>query len=128
MLWGLVGSVLKGGVDVLKTKSETKKIKAIAEQAHYQKMAEGKIAYEIAGQKNMKDSWRDEWFTIILSLPLLIVFGAIFFNRPDWITKLKEGFVTLDSLPEWYIYALLAAIASSFGLKVTDLVAKKLKK
>lgn len=101
---------------------------AKAEQTHIKKMAEGEIAYAIESQKNMQNSWRDEWFTVILSIPLLIVFGAIFFGKYEWIDKLKEGFQTLDSLPDWYIWALMAAIASSFGLKVTDLAIKKFKK
>jgi hypothetical protein len=128
MLWNLVPTVLKGVVDVVKTKTETKKLMAQAEQTHIRKMAEGEIAYAIETQKNMQNSWRDEWFTVILSIPLLIVFGAIFFGKYEWIDKLKEGFQTLDSLPDWYIWALMAAIASSFGLKVTDLAIKKFKK
>lgn len=128
MLWNLVPTVIKGVVDVVKTKTETKKLMAQAEQTHIRKMAEGEIAYAIESQKNMQNSWRDEWFTIILSIPLLIVFGAIFFGKYEWIEKLKEGFNTLDSLPDWYIWALMAAIASSFGLKVTDLAIKKFKK
>tara|TARA_X000001382_G_C3055268_1_gene142472 strand:- start:119 stop:505 length:387 start_codon:yes stop_codon:yes gene_type:complete len=128
MLWNLVPTVIKGVVDVVKTKTETKKLMAQAEQTHIRKMAEGEIAYAIESQKNMQNSWRDEWFTVILSVPLLIVFGAIFFGKYEWIEKLKEGFNTLDSLPDWYIWALMAAIASSFGLKVTDLAIKKFKK
>jgi len=128
MLWNIVPTVIKGVVDVVKTKTETKKLMAQAEQTHVRKMAEGEIAYAIESQKNMQNSWRDEWFTVILSLPLLIVFGAIFFGKYEWIEKLKEGFNTLDSLPDWYIWALMAAIASSFGLKVTDLAIKKFKK
>ena len=128
MLWNLVPTVIKGVVDVVKTKTETKKLMAQAEQTHIRKMAEGEIAYAIETQKNMQNSWRDEWFTVILSVPLLIVFGAIFFGKYEWIDKLKEGFQTLDSLPDWYIWALMAAIASSFGLKVTDLAIKKFKK
>jgi hypothetical protein len=128
MLWNLVPTVIKGVVDVVKTKTETKKLMAQAEQTHIRKMAEGEIEYAIATQKNMQNSWRDEWFTVILSVPLLIVFGAIFFGKYEWIDKLKEGFQTLDSLPDWYIWALMAAIASSFGLKVTDLAIKKFKK
>ena len=128
MIWNLLGTVAKGAIDVIKTKTETKKLMAEAEQTHIRKMAEGEIEYAIASQKNMQNSWRDEWFTIILSIPLLIVFGAIFFGKYEWIDKLKEGFQTLDSLPDWYIWALMAAIASSFGLKVTDLAIKKFKK
>ena len=128
MLLNLVPTIIKGVVDVVKTKTETKKLMAEAEQTHVRKMAEGEIDYAIATQKNMQSSWRDEWFTIILSIPLIIVFAAIFLNKPEWITKLKEGFITLDELPDWYIWALLAAIASSFGLKVSDLAIKKFKK
>jgi len=128
MLLNLVPTILKGVVDVVKTKTETKKLMAQAEQTHVRKMAEGEIDYAIATQKNMQNSWRDEWFTIILSIPLIIVFAAIFLNKPEWITKLKDGFITLDELPDWYIWALLAAIASSFGLKVSDLAIKKFKK
>ena len=128
MVWNIVGQIVSGGFKVLKTQSETKQLKALAEQKHYERMVEGKIEYEIAAQKQMDNSWRDEWFTVILSLPLIIVFGSVFLNKPEWITKLKEAFETLNQLPEWYIYALLAAIASSFGLKLTDLAINKFKK
>ncbi|PTM04709.1 MAG: hypothetical protein DA439_05655 [Bacteroidetes bacterium] len=128
MIWSLLGTVAKGAVDVIKTKTETKKLLAQAEQTHIKKMAEGELEYAIQAQKSMGDSWRDEWFTVILSVPLLIVFISIFANKPEWIIKLKEGFMALDELPDWYIWALMAAIASSFGLKVTDLAIKKFKK
>lgn len=128
MIWSLVSTVAGGLIDVIKTKTETKKLIAKAEQTHVMKMAEGEIEYNLQAQKNMGDSWRDEWFTIILSIPLIIVFGAVFFDRLDWIAKLKDGFMALDELPDWYIWALMAAIASSFGLKVTDLAIKKFKK
>ena len=128
MLWSLASTILGGVVDVVKTKTETKKLLAQAEQTHVKKMAEGEIEYAIQAQKSMGDSWRDEWFSLLLSIPLLIVFGSVFVNKPEWIIKLKEGFTTLDSLPDWYIWALMAAIASSFGLKVTDLAIKKFKK
>ena len=128
MIWNVVGQIVSTGFKVMQTRSQTKQVKAMAEQKHYERMLDGKIEYEIAKQNQMDNSWRDEWFTIILSLPLLIVFGSIFLDKPEWITKLKEAFETLNQLPEWYIYALLAAIASSFGLKVTDLAIKKFKK
>jgi len=128
MIWGVLSTVAKGAVDVIKTRTETKKLMAEAEQTHIRKMAEGEIDFAIATQKNMAESWRDEWFTIILSIPLLIVFGAIFFGKPEWIDKLQEGFSTLNNLPEWYIWALMASIASSFGLKISDIAIKKFKK
>ena len=128
MIWNIVGQVIGTGFKVMQTRSQTKQIKAMAEQKHYEKMMQGEIQYEVAKQNAMDNSLRDEWFTVLLSLPLIIVFGSIFMDKPEWIAKLKEGFETLNQLPDWYIYALLAAIASSFGMKVTDLAIKKFKK
>ena len=128
MIWNIVGQVIGTGFKVMQTRSQTKQIKAMAEQKHYEKMMQGEIQYEVAKQNAMDNSWRDEWFTVLLILPLIIVFGSIFMDKPEWIAKLKEGFETLNQLPDWYIYALLAAIASSFGMKVTDLAIKKFKK
>lgn len=128
MMWNVISSIVGTGFKVMQTRSQTKQIQAMAEQKHYEKMLEGKINYEVAKQNAMDNSWRDEWFTILLSIPLIIIFGSIFLDKPEWITKLKEGFATMNELPDWYIYALLAAIASSFGLKVTDLAIKKFKK
>ena len=128
MIWNIVGQVIGTGFKVMQTRSQTKQIKAMAEQKHYEKMMQGEIQYEVAKQNAMDNSWRDEGFTVLLSLPLIIVFGSIFMDKPEWIAKLKEGFETLNQLPDWYIYALLAAIASSFGMKVTDLAIKKFKK
>ena len=128
MMWNVISQIIGTGFKVMKTRSETKQMQALAEQKHYEKMMQGEIQYEVAKQNAMDNSWRDEWFTVLLSLPLIIVFGSIFMDKPEWIAKLKEGFETLNQLPDWYIYALLAAIASSFGMKVTDLAIKKFKK
>jgi hypothetical protein len=35
MIWSLLGTVAKGAVDVIKTRTETKKLMAEAEQTHY---------------------------------------------------------------------------------------------
>ena len=56
MIWSLLGTVAKGAVDVIKTRTETKKLMAEAEQTHIRKMAEGEIEYAIASQKNMQNS------------------------------------------------------------------------
>ena len=43
MIWSVIGTVAKGAVDVIKTRTETKKLMAEAEQTHVRKMAEGEI-------------------------------------------------------------------------------------
>ena len=67
--------------------------------------------WETQQAANSATSWKDEWFTIILSVPLL---GAFI---PDMVPYVREGFVVLDSMPEYYKAFLAAAVAASFGIK-----------
>lgn len=66
-----------------------------------------------------KDSWKDEWFTVIISIPLILVFyGAMF--EPGIISKVEEAFLALEKLPEWYQYLLFLAFSASFGIRGAD--------
>ena len=54
----------------------------------------------------------------LLSLPLIIVFLSIFMDEPEWIAKLKEGFETLNQLPDFiFTFSFAAIVGSSFGMK-----------
>jgi len=57
-------------------------------------------------------SWKDEWFVILLSIPMILCF------IPGGAEHVRAGFDALrESTPEWYQYAFLVAVASSFGFK-----------
>jgi len=62
--------------------------------------------------------WKDEWFTILLSIPMVLCF------IPGGAAYVEAGFNALNaSTPDWYQYAFLVAVASSFGFKkLTDLM------
>ena len=60
---------------------------------------------------NAATSWKDEWFTIVLSIPMICAF------IPDLVPYIERGFVVLNEMPDYYKYFLGAAIASSFGVK-----------
>jgi hypothetical protein len=62
-------------------------------------------------------SWKDEYWTIVLSVPMLGIAWGIALDNPEVITRVQEGFVVLSSLPEWYQYLLWIAITASFGIK-----------
>ena len=53
MMWNVISQIVGTGFKVMKTRSETKQVKALAEQKHYERMLEGKIEYETAKQKGM---------------------------------------------------------------------------
>jgi hypothetical protein len=52
-MWNVISQVIGTGFKVMKTRSETKQMQALAEQKHYEKMVEGKIQYEVAKQNAM---------------------------------------------------------------------------
>jgi len=58
-----------------------------------------------------QSSWKDEWFAIILSLPLI---GAFI---PSMVPYVEQGFTVLSTMPDYYKAFLGGAIAASFGIK-----------
>jgi len=64
--------------------------------------------------------WKDEWFTIILSIPAILCF------IPGMAEVVYQGFESLKNCPEWYQWGLMIAIGSSFGYrKIADFMALK---
>lgn len=66
-------------------------------------------------------SWKDEWFVILLSIPMILCF------IPGGAEIVSAGFNSLrESTPDWYQYAFLVAVASSFGFKkLTEIMDKR---
>ena len=57
-------------------------------------------------------SWKDEFWTIILSIPIFMVGYAIAMNDVSVIDRVDAGFQALSQFPEWYQYLLFIAISS----------------
>lgn len=116
MLQMLLGPALELGKDFIKGKAEEKKavqqrkINAIQNDADWEaKMADA-----------TKNSWKDEWFSLILSAPLIAVAWSVATGNDEIITRMNEAFAALNALPEWYQYLLFIAVSASFGLKSAD--------
>lgn len=125
MIWG---ALLSGAVDLAKDfiqgKVEESKIKR---DIKLEKMAND-ADWEKTAVSGMAGSWKDEWFTIVLSAPLLFIGYGIWVDDPSVIERVKYGFQTLQELPEFYQYLLYTVVGASFGLKlgskVTDFIKK----
>jgi len=124
MLNMLIGPAIDLAKDFVKGKAEEKKaiqqrkIQAIQKDANWEeKMADG-----------TKNSWKDEFWSVILSLPILAVAYSVVTDNPAVIDSLNAAFDTLNSLPEWYQYLLFIAVSASFGLKSADKIMNMKKK
>mgnify|MGYP007027271901 FL=1 len=74
--------------------------------------AEGEINWDIEQARSSRGSWKDEFWTLVLAAPLIMCF------IPSATQYVERGFVVLSqSVPEWYIAAVGAAIAAAFGYR-----------
>jgi len=116
MLNMLLGPALELGKEFIKGKADEKKaiqqrkINAIQNDADWEK------SMASATDK----SWKDEFWSIILALPIIAVAYGAAMDNPAIIERLTAAFDTLNSLPEWYQYLLFIAVSASFGLKSAD--------
>ena len=116
MLNLLIGPAMDLAKDFIKGKADEKKaiqqrkINAIQNDADW----EAKMADATA------NSWKDEFWSIILALPILAVAYSVATDNTAVIDRLNSAFDTLNTLPEWYQYLLFIAVSASFGLKSAD--------
>ena len=76
------------------------------------KEATGEIDWELAAIRATQSSWKDEWLTIIFTLPLILSFCG------DWGRQsVHDGFLSLQQMPDWYQLSLGAIVAASFGIR-----------
>lgn len=105
----------------------------LAGQWFSNKMEQGKAKHEARLEKIKNDadwearmadgsvlSWKDEWWTIVLSLPVIVLMVGVGLGDQAIVEKVKEVFSVLNTLPEWYQYLLYIAVLSSFGIKGVD--------
>ena len=105
-LAGLAKNYLSNKAEQAKAKHEAK-MNVIQNDADWEaKMADASSS-----------SLKDEFWTIILAIPIFMVGYAIIAADMSIIDRTKQAFQTLNELPEWYQYLLFIAISSSFGIK-----------
>jgi hypothetical protein len=133
MIWTAIWEGLKtiaGPItEVVKGWQERKRIQAESEVKLQQAKTDAMIEYMKTQQaadiawENLSignSGWKDEFWTLVLSIPGILCF------IPGMADFVRDGFAALATCPEWYQWALLVAIASSFGYKkIADFMALK---
>lgn len=113
-MWQLAFSALTdlGGkwLSNRKKKSEAKLRKELAILA-------GEREADVASANDMSTSLKDEFLTIVLTIPLAVVFYAAVWGDPAMITQVELSFAVMSSLPEWYQWCFMGCVAATFGLR-----------
>ena len=112
----LLGPVADLGKTYLSNRAEEKQAKHQAKMNVIQNDAD----WEAKMVDASASSWKDEFWTIVLAIPVFMVGYAIAANDVTIIARVSTGFEALEKLPEWYQYLLFIAISSSFGIRGVD--------
>ena len=65
---------------------------------------------EYQKQKNLATSWKDEYITVLVTLPLWLIF------IPGVEPHVLGGFATLAQTPEWYQWVMMGVITTGAGI------------
>jgi hypothetical protein len=119
-LLGVAGEAVTGFIDTKKAKAKQKLVKIEAETSIMEKQITGEIEWDVEAVKGSKESWKDEYLTILFSIPLLLCF------LPFTVEYVERGFQALALTPDWYKYTLGVIVSASFGIKgATKMFGKK---
>jgi len=121
----IIGGLIKTAGGLFSSWQERKLVKAKGKIDLERAIADGQIKrvqtaidnnqqIDLIATKGMMHSWKDEWFTILLSIPVIMAFIPV----PEIQALVATGFQILkDDTPEWYQYCFIGAIVASFGIR-----------
>ena len=107
----LAGSWLQGKADKNAASAQLKLVEAESKAKILLSKETSTADWERIMAENSGGSWKDEFFSIILAIPLFLCF------IPGMEGVVAHGFEQLSLAPDWYFWALLTAISASFGVK-----------
>lgn len=108
---GVIGDLVGSFTDGIKAKRDLKREIELKKLERVQKLDTADVEWDRLMAEASGQSWKDEFWTIILALPFVLIFV------PSLQGYIEAGFVALEaSTPEWYRYALLTAIGAAFGV------------
>lgn len=108
----LAGGWLKGKADAQAAANNLKIVEAEAKATIMKSAATSEAEWEKLMAQGSQNSWKDEWLTILFSIPLILSFCG------EWGRNIVEdGFIALQGMPEWYQYTVGVIVAASFGIR-----------
>lgn len=110
MIWDFFSSLISPVTNVV-AKINTNKTEVKKRNIDRIINADDKMAEWESIQAEKGSGWRDDWFSILLSIPLV---GAFI---PPLVPAILAGFDALSKMPVYYQYWVAVAILSSFGVR-----------
>lgn len=116
-LFGVAKEWLSGKQENQQAKKEITKAKTKAAISAFENQQEDAAEWEKLALKN--SGWKDEYWTIALSIPAILCFISLDFwgITLDGPAVVTAGFEALQQTPEWFKVLFQVAVYSAFGYK-----------
>ena len=111
-------------VDLAKDWFQRRADKAQAKHERELRKINGEIDLDITSASDMRHSLKDEWLTIIFTIPMVVVFYGAIVDDPAVIGRITLAVETITQLPEWYVHIMYGIVAASFGLRTFSSIRK----
>jgi hypothetical protein len=109
---GLASSWLQGKADKNAAEAQLKLTEAEAKAKILLSEKTSVADWERIMAEGSKTSWKDEWLTLLFSVPLVLSFCG------EWgRDAVSQGWAALEAMPMWYQYTLGVIVAASFGVR-----------
>jgi len=77
----------------------------------------GERSADVASANDMSTSLKDEFLTIVLTIPLGVIFYAAVWGDQTMIAQVELAFEVMSTLPDWYQWCFMGCVAATFGLR-----------
>jgi hypothetical protein len=77
----------------------------------------GEREADVKSAEGMSGSIKDEYLTIVLTAPLIVIFYASVWGEPAMVSQVESAFKAMSKLPEWYQWCFMGCVAATFGLR-----------
>lgn len=131
---GALGSLFGIGKDFLNNRAKLKRLKQEQEHEIIKAETEAIITrikgnsesdneIDIITARNKKNTWKDDIIVYLFLIPILVASATPFlvaYENTSWLelnNLVRESYVSLDQLPDWYKYVLAAIIIDTIGMR-----------
>jgi hypothetical protein len=108
----LAGGWLKGKASAQAASANLKMVEAEAKASIMKSAANSEADWERIMAQGTQNSLKDEWLTILFSIPLILAFCG------EWGRQVvADGFASLETMPSYYQYTLGVIVSASFATR-----------
>lgn len=107
----IISGLLTLGQTWLESRAKRKEAMTEAEAQVIKQASQSVADWEAYMAKASGDSYKDEWLTLLVSIPMILCFF------PGAVDTVNAGFSALDQTPDWYRALIMIVFAASFGVR-----------